>query len=545
MQKPLLGVLLLAALCACNKDENPSVPPEDNATLEIQVYNTLNWNSGQPYGTLEAGATVQLFKTREQFNNNTPAYSQTTDANGKAAFTKVDTGSYYIVARTGTASNLLEPTLKQGAYTGYSSDSLYQTLVEVAAGPVSQYAAPGNFRLTDINADGIIDSNDKILLPAQSVTVKTQTVNTRRILIGRLDNRPDPNFSNEAAVNESLQTAYTSLSKWHELQVSVDAVYTDDYDCTALGADWCNINSYTALTVNGVIGNFWKGGFQIVSQLNRIIAYAGKVQDPNMTAAEKALAIARAKALKGYVYLQLVSYFGQVPLQDSISLPPTAGSVPVTQVYSYTAGLLTAAEQALGTDASVISAAACNALLAKLHIQQQHFGDALSYSNTVLSNSAYALVDTPAIFTQTGNKEILWKTADNLSTAPLPTLFTRGQFLPEIRLAEIQFIQAEAYLGTGDVQSAVTSFNKLRQRENRTLITYSADPAFRDSLREVIHTDYKRHMRLEGLRLPALKRWQKQTAVLGPLGFSSYNENLPVPQEILEQYPNIQQNLGY
>ena len=547
MQKPLLSALLLAALCACSKDGEQPTPPADNTTtLEVQVYNALNWSTSQPYGTLTTGATVQLFKTRESFNGNAPAYSQTTDANGKATFAKIDTGVYYIVARKETVSNLLDATLRDGAYIGYSADSLYQTMAEVATEPVNRYGAPGNFRLADLNGDGMISADDKTLLPAQSATAKSNTVTTKRILIGKLDNRPDPNFSTKAAVNEALQSAYASLNKWHELQVSIDAVYTDDYDCGTLGTDWCTINGYTNVNAsNSIITGFWKDGFQIVSQLNRIITYTGNVTDPNMTTAEKSLAVAKAKGLKGYVYLQLITYFDQVPLLDDLYFTPGTANVPSTQSYPYTAGLLTAAAQNLGSDVSVISAAACNALLAKLHIQQQHFGDALSYTNIVLNNTAYALVDTPIIFTQTGNKEIILKTADNLSGTPLQTLFTRGQFLPETRLAEIQFIQAEAYLGTGDVQSSVASLNKLRQREQRTLITYSTDPGFKDNLREEIYTNYKRHMRLEGLRFAALKRWNRLTTVLAPLGFNDRNKNLPIPLAVLADQPNMVQNVGY
>ncbi|HEY0612175.1 MAG TPA: RagB/SusD family nutrient uptake outer membrane protein [Chitinophaga sp.] len=547
MQKPLLSALLLAALCACNKDEEQPTPPTDNTTtLEVQVYNTLNWSASQPYGTPETVATVQLFKTRESFNSNAPAYSQTTDANGKATFAKIDTGLYYIVARSVNASNLLDATLSDGAYIGYLADSLYQTQAEVAAGPANRYGAPGNFRLADLNGDGMISTNDKTLLPAQSTTVKANTVNTKRILIGTLDNRANHTLSNETAVNEALQSAYASFNKWHELQVSIDAVYTDDYDCTGLGTDWCVINGYTNLdATNSIVTSFWKDGFQIVSQLNRIIKYTGAVQDPNMTAAEKTLAVAKAKGLKGYVYLQLVTYFDQVPLMDDISLPPTAASVPSTQSYPYIVNLLSDAWQNLGTDVSVISATACYALLAKLHIQQQHFDDARAYCNFVLNNTAYSLVDTPAIFTQTGNKEIILKTADNLLTTPLQTLFTRGQFLPEIRLAEIQFIQAEAHLGLGDVQSAMMSLNKLLEREKRTLITYSADPGFKDKLREEIYANYKRHMRLEGLRFAALKRWSRLLKELMPPGFDDRNKNLPVSMEILMEYPNIRQNVGY
>lgn len=550
MQKTLLSALLLAALCACNKDEEQPTPPENNTTtLEVQVYNALNWSTSQPYGTPEPVATVQLFKTRERFNSNAPAYSQTTDANGKATFAKIDTGLYYIVAFNVMASNLLDATLRDGVKIGYLADSLYQTQVEVAAGPVNKYGAPGNFRLADVNGDGVINANDKTLLPAQSVTVTANTTSTKRILIGKLENRPDPNFANEAAVNEALQSSLASLSKWHELQVTIDAVYTDDYDCTGLGAEWCTINGYTGMDAsNATVAQFWKDGFQLISQLNRIITYTSKVQDPNMDAAKKKLAIDRASTLKGYVYLQLNTYFGAVPLVDSIYMPANATNhITGNDTWSYISKLIKT-NLPLTTD-PVISGFAAYTLAAKLDMLYGLYNNAAVSCAIVSSQGSkpYQLEeDTTTIFTLANNKEIIWSTSANLQASPLQTLFKRGQFLPELRFSEVLFMHAECLVEKNDLNYAISVYNRLRQREQLSPIVFSSDPAFRDNLKQEIRTHFKRHMRLEGVRLPALKRWNMLKPVLTPLGFKEErNELLPIPQEILAQYPNIQQNLGY
>ncbi|WP_298736907.1 RagB/SusD family nutrient uptake outer membrane protein [uncultured Chitinophaga sp.] len=547
MQKPLLSVLLLAALCACKKDEEQPTSPADNTTtLEVQVYNTLNWSPSQPYGTLEPAVTVQLFKTRESFNGNAPAYSQTTDANGKATFAKIDTGLYYIIARNENASNLVDATLKDGVYIGYLADSLYQTAEDVAAGPVNSYGRPGNFMLADLNADGKIDASDKTVLPAQSVAVAANATSTKRILIGKLENRPDPNFANEAAVNEAVQRSLVSLSKWHELQVLLDAVYTDDYDCEGLGADWCAINSYTELNPdNSVVTQFWKDGFQLVSQLNRIIIYTDKIQDPNMTAAEKEMVISRASGLKEYIYFQLLTYFEAVPLLDSIDMPVTANNNASTdEIVNFMSHLSAIAGRLPVTD-PVFNTNASLALLAKIYMKYGYYRNAAIAAGIVAVGPYELLADTSSIFTQAANKEIIWNTSGSLQTLPLQTLFKRGQFLPEIRLAEVTFMEAEIAFETGDLPNSVDKLNKLLQRENRPLITYSADPGFRDVLREAIYTSFTRHMRLEGLRFEALKRWNRLTPVLEPLGFNDRNKALPIPNEILIQYPNMHQNVGY
>jgi hypothetical protein len=548
MQKSSLYVLLLAALCACKKDEERPVPQEDNTTtLEVQVYNTLNWSSNQPAGTLTPGATVLLYKSRALYNSNTAAYTQTTDANGKATFAKIDTGTYYIVARTAEASNVLDATQVDGAYVGYVADSVYQTQTEVAVGPTSSLAFPGNLRLQDLNGDSKIDLNDKTLLPAQSARATANATVSARILIGKLDNRPDPNFANKAAVNEALQATYASLSKWHELQVSIDAVYTDDYDCGSLGAEWCTLNGYTGVVnTNATTSRFWKDGYQIISQLNRVIAYAPKVQDANMTTAEKDRFVALAKGMKGYVYLNLVNYFGGVPRLDSINMLPSASRLSEAATHTYIEGMLTDAFQVITDDEAVMNQQAINALFARLYLQQARFVEARSRANVVISRTAlYQLQDTTLIFSQPNNKEIIWQTAAAPQTAPLTSIFNRGAFLPEIRLSEMFFIRAECYLATADLQIATDALNVLIEREHRTPLQYDGNASFAEVLREALQAHQKRHMRLEGIRFAALKRWNMLMPVLAPLGFEEYNRYLPIPQEIIEAYPGIYQNAGY
>jgi len=191
MKKFALYALSLAALlAACKKDDNKPQPPaqEDKQTLEVQVYNTLNWSIDNPAGTLAAGATVLLFKTKADFNSGTAAYTEVTAGTGTATFASIDTGWYFIAARTTELDNLLGATQQNGVTVGYKADSLYQTDEEIAASPFNAHAAPGNFRLEDLNMDGIVNTSDMTELPAQSIHIAANTSNSKRILIGKVEN---------------------------------------------------------------------------------------------------------------------------------------------------------------------------------------------------------------------------------------------------------------------------------------------------------------------------------------------------------------------
>jgi len=542
MKKIALYAFSLAALSACSKnDDKPQPTPEqDKQSLEVQVYNTLTWSVDQPAGSPATNATVKLFKTKAAFNSSTAAYTQTTDANGKASFASIDTGQYFIVATSTDGNNLLGAKQVNGVYVGYVADSLYQTTAEIASSPVNKYAAPGNFRLEDLNGDGMISGDDVTELPAQSIHIAAKSSNTKRILIGKLDNRPI-GFTSKTQVAAALQSSVTSLNNFHEVQVTLDAVYTDDAACGSIGPDWCSIDAYTGMTAaNSTALLLWKNGYQIISQLNQVINYTNAVSD--MQAAEKELAIAQAKGVKAYVYFQLMSYFGNVPMQNDLALPTNVNRPATDDIRTYIDTLLTAAASKLGSNTDIISAVACKAIQAKLALQAEDFVNAKAYSSAVIANTAYMLVDTPLIFTQTGNKELLWNTSNTLTSSWVKSVFTRGTFLPELRLTEMYLINAEANLHVGTMSDAVTSLNKVRQREKLAAL---ANTISADNFRAELMTAWKRNMRTEGNRLPSLKRWDMDVQVLTPLGYDKHHDLLPIPISILETYPNLYQNVGY
>jgi len=520
---------------------NPSA--NNGSTLTIEVFNTIKWTTALPAGAAQAGAQVKLYKTREDFQNNaTPAYTAETNNNGKAVFSNVAGGNYYIVAAYEELNNLLGAAKQQdGSYSGFISDSIYQTQAEVDGGPTDANAAPGNFRLTDMNGDGIINGNDRVLLPAHNVTLVSGVSVSKRILVGTSNNSLIRPFANEAQVNAALAASYAQLSQWHEMQVAIDAIYTDDADCSKL-PDWCNFNTYTINPTNNNIAAFWRNGFQLISQLNRILLQTdGTTMDANL----KKVAIGEASAMKGYVYLQLITYFGEVPFHDDLKLAANLVRKDIPVSYAYAKKLLEDGNSMLPAQASSkykFSAHACKALLARLSLQIQQPLQALEYSNSIINAGNYLLEPKGVIFTKPANREVIFNSAGEIATAPLRATFTKGTFVPEIRYTEVLLIAAEALHHQNRLMEAVNIVNMIHNRD--TLATLTPNIASQEFL-QILRDDSKNSLKTEGLRLAALSRWNMLEPVLGPSGFRQQHSLLPIPQIVIDQNSTMTQNPGY
>lgn len=549
MKNPILSLLLLSSLAACQKDKDPVDPPPGpdpnenaTATTSIVAYNATQWTVAQPYGTLSEGAKVTLFKSPADYPAN-PAATATTNAEGKATFVSLAPGEYYVVAEQDylheKISNLLYYTAGSG---GFSSDSLWQAAPGAQDLPVPMFGAAGNFRFKDVNADGRIDQNDRETFPAKKITAEAGKSVVEKVLMGQVDNRPFTKLANATAINAALALAYIKMAAWHEQQATLDAVFTDEADCTNVPR-WCPANTYQLTAADAGISKVWTEGFGLITTMGNIMAQAEKATDLND--AEKKSIIGQARALKAYLYLELTTYFGPLPVQEWLVLGPTTARATQDATYQYIESLLTTARselQAAGltTNRSKISAAACQALLAKLYLQQRSFQKALDAASAVITGYNFSLGTGNAVFTQTNSAEAIWSSSDQAGIE-VKFNFKKGTILPEIRLAELLLIKAEASIELGQLADGRDLIHQLRQRAGNSTLTQANQPELGNELRE----EWKREMSFEGMRFSSLSRWNLALQTLGPLGFKPNNSYLPIPLTPLIWYVNIIQNPGY
>ncbi|AXY75600.1 RagB/SusD family nutrient uptake outer membrane protein [Paraflavitalea soli] len=237
-------------------------------------------------------------------------------------------------------------------------------------------------------------------------------------------------------------------------------------------------------------------------------------------------------------------YFGSLPAQEWLLL--RTPRVTQQETYSFIEGLLSAKADLqaanLISHRSKISVAGCQALLARLNLQQGSFQKALDLSSSAINDYNSSLGSGNTVFTNTTSPEVIWASSNQLNSPEVGFTFNKGTILPEIRLAEMLLINAEGAVELGQLSSVVRDrINPLRARAGLAAITATDQPTLRTAVQE----EWKREMAREGMRFSSLARWHKTMPELGPLGFAQKNRYLPIPQGVLDWNFNLQQNPGY
>lgn len=546
MKNSILCLAILAFLSACKKDKEEDPPPDERppTALGILVFNATQWSATQPYGGRAEGVTVSLYTSVANYPAS-PVATVATNVEGTAIFGNIEPGEYFVVAEKEylheKLSNVLFYTPGGG---GFTSDSLFQSAPGPQEMPLPLFGAAGNFRFNDLNGDGKIDLNDRQAFPGIKVTVSENKQTLDTALIGQMDNRVFVRLTDATTVNAALVLAYNKVANWHQSQAILDAVFTDEYDCTSLSSRWCSLNSYQLTAFDQSTSKYWNDGFSLIAGLGSIIANTELAT--GMSDADKKLVTAQAKALKAYVYLQLTSYFGSLPLQEWLLLRTNSSRATQQETYNFIEGLLLAAKTDLQagnlvSNRNKISVAACQALLARLHLQQGNFQKAFDFSTSAINDYNFSLGSGNTVFSNASSPEVIWSASDQLYGTDVTFTFNKGTILPTMRLAEVLLINAEAAVELGQPTVVKDRINPLRIRASLGIITATDPP----TLRDVVQEEWKREMAREGMRFSSLAHWNKTMPVLGPLGFAQHNRYLPIPQSVQDWNFNIQQNPGY
>ncbi|HYG37004.1 MAG TPA: RagB/SusD family nutrient uptake outer membrane protein [Cytophagales bacterium] len=509
----------------------------NSGVIDVIIWNSTKWTPEKPKGEKEAGVTVSLYNSKEDYAQGIVAHTKVTDADGKVIFTELEPEKvYYIEAKKDGLSNIFYKSAQteNGVYTGMNPDGLFQSQEEVSSHALQSDGMPGNFRWKDMNGDGKIDNSDKVAVPTKEVeTINSETVLVE-IAIGYNDNQAmGPIQSGEIAL-QLLNDSYQKLNSWQKSLVMVDGILSDDADCANMNA-WCDIDNFSFNATNATFTALWLNGYKNIGQLNKLIRDV-----PQLDFVEKAEVMAQAKGMRAYIYLQLLTYFGDLPLQTGLELDNNVSMSSSAEVYDYIIGDLEGAASDLpmtwsSEKSHQLSGGAVKALIAKAALWKKDYQKAAEYSNQVLQSGSYQLMGSSSeVFSQSNNAEIIWDFSFSLSSS-FSSYFYGRSFCPALRLTEVYLINAEAQFMLGSTEAGLNNLNIIRGR-NELPVTNSS---------QELDATWKVAMGKEGARFSNLLRWQKAMEVLSLKGFAQHHALLPVPQLFLDNYPNLFQNPGY
>ncbi|MHA4807116.1 RagB/SusD family nutrient uptake outer membrane protein [Flavitalea flava] len=506
--------------------------------IVISVWDATQWTSVKPKGDPAAQATVSLYFTQADYAAGKPAaYTAVTGSDGKAVFSIVGAGHYYAVASKGAINSVLNQYsgLYEGTYLGYAS-----------AGP--QLNGTGGFVYKDVNADEIINRDDITALPFENFTaVKGEPV----ALDLSMGNAFEP-LKTQEDVQTLLNSVYSGIRPVYENLLLIDGMMSDDAICETSNS-YCVYDNFTHTGLSPELDKIWSNAyFTNIPRLNHLLR---DIPTLNLSAGQKNDLIAQAKVLRGFIYLELLTYFGDIPVQIDLagSFIPNISKSPSSVIYDSITNDLGAGLSGLPLtrtgDKQVLTKYAALGLLAKAALWKKDYTKARDYSDQIIDAAVFTLSPVNSWLNEEVTPETIWSPVFSQIGSTTSWYYNATAFpnttvtlCPVLRLGEITLINAEARINLADFNNAAILVNTIRTRNGLGTASFtSVSNAY-----TVFSETWQKEMYRQGDRFSSLIRWGTVAPVLGSKGFVPGKNNLlPVPQSMLNIYPNIIQNPGY
>lgn len=373
-----------------------------------------------------------------------------------------------------------------------------------------------------------ISANITGLIPNTIYHYRVKAVNCGGTIYGT-----DQTFSflNETGINDTLLLCYSRLSAYIEFIYLFDAIYSNNI--TPPSSSWNDIYNHTQTCYDQKVLQLWSMAYDIIYKTNLVINSAELVITDQTL---RHTIIAQAKAIRAYLYYNLLIWFGGVPIEMGVSdnLNPRAFDSEVLELIRQDA-----AEAAqylplswLVSENFRVTQSFARGIQVRASMYNNNSSSALTYDLQIINSGSYTLSTEIDNFSST-NSEIFWG-FPKCQIAEFCTFFTKGTFVPVIRLTESYLVAAEAYYTLGNMTDALNYINALMvRRGSAPLATLTSNDIFHQ-----LNTELEK----EGNMFITLKRFNKATSVLL---IESYKLLLPIPMTILDKNPNIMQNVGY
>jgi hypothetical protein len=405
-------------------------------------------------------------------------------------------------------------------------------------------------------------------------------------------------ITNAAGARAALAGAYAAMqsgSYYGGDYLHYNDLYADNALHSGTFTDYGDVGANNLRADNESMKAIWDAIYDAIKRTNILIQKVPGVGD--LDPAERDQILGEAHLLRALHYHNLVRIFGGVPLRlIPVTDPNEAANITratVAEVYAQVVSDLQLAEGLMtaGGD-NHASADAAKALLARVYLYQADFANALAKANEVVA-AGYSLApvysdlfDAEGIFTPEDIFKLsftavqftligfYWNSFDvggrheiqpeaNLVAAYDPADLrlawnitivgsdTSGTKWPTpigaedfhvIRFAEVLLTRAEALAQLGTLDSAVATYNLIRQRAGLPDHVLGVDVTTQQQVLDAIDLERRLEFAEEGDRFPDLVRTGRAIAVLGIQPFQLL---FPIPAAEIDVAPNILQNPGY
>lgn len=193
------------------------------------------------------------------------------------------------------------------------------------------------------------------------------------------ENFPQTASDAEALVNQAYNFASNLNGDYYSMDVKAYPTEFANTRWAGPGNYRSQLDEYSVNNSNTSLRNFWETAYQTIKQTNVVIEATSNMADDNTDRATFARINAEAKALRAYVYYDLVIIFGEVPLiLDPLqSLEDAANELSsISNIYQVVIQDLIDAESQLpheypsNNDLSRITRGATRALLGNVYLQR-------------------------------------------------------------------------------------------------------------------------------------------------------------------------------
>jgi len=439
----LLTILTCLFFIACSKhqDTEPQAPVTDEPT-------TING---------------------ENFN---PTESKVKSLNGKLIISLIDGSKKIEIVTNDTIAgtyNIVSNSLK--------SASILQANVSYFDG-INTFIATAGSGVVTINKSGTGSFsgtyNGTILV--NNIAVKISAGNFANIAPIKL-------IKTTAAINDSLLLCYTKFHDFIEFEFLFDALYANRVQSP--NSSWNEIYNHSQTAANDKVLMLWSKGFDIIYKLNVILLSTEVVISDNVS---RNTIDVQAKAIRSALNYYLLTWFGSIPVGSEIS-PLTTLQSTKAEVWAQIKSDATDAAAILPqswttTDNFRIPKSFAQGILARADLNTANYNEAISVTQQITNNGIFTLSSNPGDFTK-GNSEIFWG-FEKGTNAEFNSFFTKGSFVPGLRMTETNLISIESQLRSGVITTAISQLNVLKTRQGEAnIVTLNVSEVLQQLIKEL------------------------------------------------------------